>query len=326
MSQLSADIELASASTNPSKSPNRAQGGWRKAFLGFVPSVIQPASDYIHRSKTCEHEAPQVEDFRPGYPRYSTLIGSDDSFQIYRRFSILRTRLLLQKQDRLSLLEKELERIDEEEIAPLFLGSVRFDRNIERQKVLSDIDDALADYDTLVKRNNTMLEFRDAIPRDISSLKHWVEGNASLARDETAYLERDTDLMSVVGVEDNALSRLLALLEHFLVRNFKRFRKNASFSLSRDPNVYIFSGSALKRITRSLIASLVVFILLVPVIVLNAIDGVAIRMVVIVISSAFLITMLSILTKAKTGEVFMAGATYATVLVVFVAGNGPGPA
>ena len=74
-----------------------------------------------------------------------------------------------------------------------------------------------------------MLEFRDAIPRDISSLKHWVEGNASLARDETAYLERDTDLMSVVGVEDNALSRLLALLEHFLVRNFKRFRKVRNF-------------------------------------------------------------------------------------------------
>ena len=91
-----------------------------------------------------------VEDFRPGYPRYSALIGSNDSFQICRRFSILRTRLLLEKQDRLSLLEKELERLDKEEIAPLFLGSIRFDRNKERLQVLSDIDTALADYGTLL--------------------------------------------------------------------------------------------------------------------------------------------------------------------------------
>ena len=186
MSQTSEDIELASASTKPSKPPStkccpnstrlqnegcedKVQRNWRKSFLSFAPSVIRWASDYIHRSKTCEHEVPQsksdqllralrerllnlsiVEDFRPGYPRYSALIGSNDSFQICRRFSILRTRLLLEKQDRLSLLEKELERLDKEEIAPLFLGSIRFDRNIERLQVLSDIDTALADYGTLL--------------------------------------------------------------------------------------------------------------------------------------------------------------------------------
>ena len=59
---------------------------------------------------------------------------------------MLRIRLLLQKQDRLSVLEQELERIDKEEVAPLFLGCNRLDGNKARQQVLDDIDTALADY------------------------------------------------------------------------------------------------------------------------------------------------------------------------------------
>ena len=62
------------------------------------------------------------------------------------------------------------------------------------------------------------------MPRDVLSLRHWVDGNACLARDETAYLERGGDLMSVARVEDNALGRLGALLEHALVRIHKGFR------------------------------------------------------------------------------------------------------
>jgi hypothetical protein len=44
------------------------------------------------------------------------------------------------------MLEGQLERIDLEETAALFLGSSRCDSNTERNAVLSDIDTALADY------------------------------------------------------------------------------------------------------------------------------------------------------------------------------------
>jgi hypothetical protein len=54
--------------------------------------------------------------------------------------------LLLLKQDKLSLLEKELSRVDAEENALLFLSSRRHDTNPERQSVLLEIDTALADY------------------------------------------------------------------------------------------------------------------------------------------------------------------------------------
>lgn len=87
-----------------------------------------------------------VEDYPQGYPRFSALIASSDHFHLCRRFSNLRSRLLLQKQDKLSLLESQLEKIDRDEEATLFLGSRRRDRNQERLSLLVQIDEALADY------------------------------------------------------------------------------------------------------------------------------------------------------------------------------------
>ena len=88
----------------------------------------------------------QVEDYPLGYPRFSALVASHDSFHLCRRFANLRTRLMLLKQDRLSFLEKQLERIDREEDTLLRLGCIRRDDNPERNSIFSEINEALADY------------------------------------------------------------------------------------------------------------------------------------------------------------------------------------
>ncbi|KAK6450634.1 hypothetical protein FP744_10006884 [Trichoderma asperellum] len=89
-----------------------------------------------------------VNDFPQGYPRYSALLNSDKSFQVWRRFSTLRTRLLLLKQDELSRLEEQLENIDaeDERSFPIFLGNNREDTNQDRKEILKKIDIALNDY------------------------------------------------------------------------------------------------------------------------------------------------------------------------------------
>ena len=89
------------------------------------------------------HVVEQVEDAPAGYPRFAKLMGSHTTFLIYRRFSDLRVRLLLLKQDRISFLEEQLDR---EETHLLFLGNSRRDRNKERKTALADIEVALADY------------------------------------------------------------------------------------------------------------------------------------------------------------------------------------
>lgn len=89
---------------------------------------------------------PVIENYRLGYPRFSALISSTPSFFAFRRFSRLRARLLLIKQDRLSALEERLDEIDEEEKSPIFLGMSRIDNNADRQDILKDIEAGLEDY------------------------------------------------------------------------------------------------------------------------------------------------------------------------------------
>ena len=79
--------------------------------------------------------------------------------------------------------------------------------------------------------------------------------------------------------------------------------------ISRDKNISLLSVSLLQKIARGLIAWLVVVSLLVPIVILNALTSTALRLMVIVIASALLIAAIAGLTRAKTVEVFVSGAT-----------------
>lgn len=89
-----------------------------------------------------------IEDFRPGYPRFSALLSAQPSFFVCRRFDRLRARVLLLKQDKLSLLEQQLDEIDENEKCAIFLGKSRCDSNADRAAILAEIEDRLGDYGT----------------------------------------------------------------------------------------------------------------------------------------------------------------------------------
>ena len=114
------------------------------------PSLTPQGTSTVHFRAHKQHplltSSIPVEDYSSGYPRLSALVGTHSSFFVCRRFSTLRARLLLQKQDRIAELEHQLQHIDEEELQPLFLGSLRRDRNQSRERVLADIDVALQDY------------------------------------------------------------------------------------------------------------------------------------------------------------------------------------
>lgn len=88
----------------------------------------------------------QVDSRPREYPRYSALIGSSNQFHICRRFSWLRSRLLLSKQDQLVRLERQLEHVDQDKACPLFLASQRRDKNVERRSLLAEINVKLAEY------------------------------------------------------------------------------------------------------------------------------------------------------------------------------------
>ena len=87
-----------------------------------------------------------VEDYPQGYPRFAALVGSHSSFHICRRFSTVRARILLLKQDRVVQLEEQLNAIDRNEPRPLVLGNARRDKSAERAKILAELETALMEY------------------------------------------------------------------------------------------------------------------------------------------------------------------------------------
>lgn len=229
--------------------------------------------------------------------------------------------MLLLKQDKLSLLEKRLEKLDRDEPILLRLGSSRRDNNTERNAVVAEIDAALADYDALLERNHRILSFKAPKPRYTSALLNWINGNGSIARDETAYLTQSNDLLSLTYLEDNALVGLEIIVEKGLVRLQKCLGQRTKLGISRDPNVQIFPRESILWIARILLIPFITVLLLAPVIICSIVPSLSSRLTVIIIATTCFIGVLSSLTKARTVELAVAGATYATVLIVFITGN-----
>lgn len=87
-----------------------------------------------------------VDSRRLGYPKVAAFVDSDRDFAIFRSFGELYTRLLLHKQDELSVLQKELETLDSNEASAFFLCSRQADRNQDRILLFCRIETKLNEY------------------------------------------------------------------------------------------------------------------------------------------------------------------------------------
>ena len=98
-----------------------------------------------------------VEDHPKGYPQLTAFLNSDDNFLIARKYGFLRTRLLLYHQDELSVLEKGLLALDDEDKAnrKKALRSRKYDEETDdnseytRKALMGKIADKLKDYGKL---------------------------------------------------------------------------------------------------------------------------------------------------------------------------------
>ncbi|KAK8880192.1 hypothetical protein PGQ11_001486 [Apiospora arundinis] len=263
-----------------------------------------------------------VEDFRKGYPRYSALISSHSAFHVFRRFRILRVRLLLSKQDELSALEKQLNDVDRKEKKPLFLGALRSDANSERRRLLSNIDVALAEYDALAERNETALKRGAPRTRDVRNLANWLDNNGGIARDETEYIENPKfgeDLMAVGALgHDYSQDGLEGPITDALVLGSKLVGRRVTQQSTIDPHVHILSHGITVRLTKALLVTLLLAMLAAPIIISTVLDSVAARLTVTLVACAVFVIILTVLTRARIIELFVAGATYTAILVVFI--------
>ncbi|KAI4151243.1 MAG: hypothetical protein LQ340_003611 [Diploschistes diacapsis] len=142
--------------------------------------------------------------------------------------------MLLYKPDRVAVLEKELERLDMDEPKPLFLGSWRRDTNTARKGILASLDVALKGYvtspfnleDNLISRTNKALARDEASLQNISNLQNLIDNSACLARNETEYLQHQTELMVIAPTRSNNIPvHLERPIEDTIIWDVQRHRK-----------------------------------------------------------------------------------------------------
>lgn len=83
--------------------------------------------------------------------------------------------------------------------------------------------------------------------------------------------------------------------------------------MSNDPNVYIHSGQLIQRIAKALLLLLITILLLMPVVVCSIINTTSVRIAIVMVSTISYLLVLSSLTKSRTMELILAGATYAGI-------------
>jgi len=71
--------------------------------------------------------------------------------------------------------------------------------------------------DDFVQSCDKMLSYSSPQLRDVTSLENWIERTACLARDETAYLARKDDLLSITTPNDDLLVGLEQLCENGVI-------------------------------------------------------------------------------------------------------------
>jgi hypothetical protein len=92
-----------------------------------------------------------VNDHPRGYPNLAAFLDSDEGFTIYRRFGWIQSRLLLDKQEELRILEADLEKLDLEisrDDGDALCSRMLHEENFAQRhrKILSDMETAFCAY------------------------------------------------------------------------------------------------------------------------------------------------------------------------------------
>jgi hypothetical protein len=176
------------------------------------PIVVPCKPQYV----TCESKPPTnldvVEEYPKGYPLLAAFQSSEPSFSIYRSFDYLHSRVILNMQDELRVLEKRLERLDNEDANSSSEDTNKCVRSrdsdvrraraegktCQRAALLSDICDKLCRYDEILHKARGMNGFQRPSKRDWGSLRRWFDDENPLAYEaEAEFIRKKEDLITL---------------------------------------------------------------------------------------------------------------------------------
>ncbi|KAF2197240.1 hypothetical protein GQ43DRAFT_381455 [Delitschia confertaspora ATCC 74209] len=301
-----------------------------------------------------------LENTPNGFPRLAAFQSSEANFSLYRSFSYLHSRLLLDLQDELTTLEKELDDMDEDDSYenPQRLRSREIDvqkaeaegdgRN--RRVILKEIREKLMEYDEVLIKARTLESFQKPSDRNYRSVRRYHHNTKPLMDSEMDSIRTKEDTISLrSGREwatfDGGIETLIAQLDKTLQWIFhtqnpplqRLFRTPELRAKTTNKFINFYSSSRIDTLVGVLITIIIFILLVIPVVTMyyltsttshpnrtmsesQTLNAVGVLIVFTLLFSAAM----SLLTKAQRHELFAASAAYCAILVVFI-GNFTGP-
>ncbi|KAL8663471.1 MAG: hypothetical protein Q9168_008088, partial [Polycauliona sp. 1 TL-2023] len=267
-----------------------------------------------------------LEDFPKGFPRVSCFLDSDESFTLFRRFGVVFSRLLLNKQDEICSLEDELHAMDRTDNFPenqTYLLSR--DEDVQREastipacwsqtrpQILEKLERKILEYSELLLKANQMKSIDKPAARDYRSVLHYMENDGGqMYEREMSWIYDKEDLVSLrPGREhawlDGMLERLLKVCRCGPVKETNARTTN--------PAIHYYSRPRIAKCVTFFITILILVLLMIPIWLLykSSVDGTIgttnDTIVMILAFTMIFSAALSLFTKAKRHEIVAASA------------------
>ncbi|EEU45428.1 uncharacterized protein NECHADRAFT_80333 [Fusarium vanettenii 77-13-4] len=276
---------------NAPSTPRNLEMSPRTSIGGWVSSEAQHGSTTQTQASTTVETPPSEEEInlKPwkfiGYKGYAEFISSDDDWFILRRFGTLNIRVALALQDEVSVLEEKLKKLDatySQRGAPdRHNGRLRGDVE-ERRALIELLSDKLYKY----------------------------------TQEEQEYLQHGKDLICVAQKDKTPLRRLID--SSLTIRTLPIWRHKDKAVPNYDAeHVSYYSDSRMDKFASAVIAIIGVVMLITPIWVLQAMDGLKAKLGVITAFVLIFLLTLSFAMASKPFEALGATAAYAAVLMVF---------
>lgn len=145
----------------------------------------------------------KVEDQPERYPQLASFVNLDINTKIYRRFSYLRSPLLLNHQVSLTFLKQQLSKLDKYDGVhnPNLVYSIKYDcasdGNPTRMALLKDIQNELKEYDDLLLREQGISSIKPASHQAHRIFFDWCWNEQALQKDELSFIFHKDDLAAI---------------------------------------------------------------------------------------------------------------------------------
>ncbi|KAH7050181.1 hypothetical protein B0J12DRAFT_89133 [Macrophomina phaseolina] len=291
----------------------------------------------VGRKERVQHTSP-MERCPKGSPRMAAFLDSDENFMMYRRFGWIQSRLLLNKQNEISDLEKDLELEDgfPPKDEPINGEVTRYEGTSEyKQQILKDLEKKFCEYSQLISAARDMMLMHRPTSSEYRSLRSYCDYSANLSELDEEWVHCKEDLITLrPGREhawlDRAIEEALRRLPRRIVRG--AFCSKETQEKTTQPHPVYYTRGRIEVFAAGVITFMILVLLVVPTYVLyhltNDIEQgsrtTALCIGILLVFTLAFSAVLSLFTRARRHEILAAAAAYCAVLVVFL-GNVPRP-